>query len=110
MKAFEAAKKQGMEAKEFCKEHGIKSHLSKISAELEAELFGDEKKTETEQAATETVDSAETVIVGAPAKDEVKPEKPVEESCPVDLATLELSIRGRGGKSPYYKWKHLLNG
>jgi hypothetical protein len=125
MKAFEAAKKLGMKPKEFCEEYGVKSHLSKITEELEAELFGGEKKIETEQETTETVDSAETVVLGGEDDNKInadevevqetdnanKPvEKAPEEVCPVDLETLKLSLRGCGGKSPYYKWKYLLNG
>lgn len=124
MKVYEASKLLKRDSKEFIKELNdprITSHLSKLPPEIEAELFGAEKKIEEAAAEpTKTVDSAETVMVNekpkAEPKAEPKPEpKPVveipskEDTCPVDLETLELSIRGIGGKSPYYKWKHLLN-
>jgi len=31
-----------------------------------------------------------------------------EDKCPVDMATLALSLRGAGGKSPYWKYRKLL--
>lgn len=120
MKVYEASKLLKKDNKELIKELNdprITSHLSKLPPEIEAELFGEEKKIEEAAAEpTKTVDSAETVLVNEKPKAEPKPEPaPVveipskEDTCPVDLETLELSIRGIGGKSPYYKWKHLLN-
>lgn len=105
MQAYEAAKKLKMENKEFLEKYGMKSHMSKLSEDLVAELFGEEKKIEAEPEPTETVDSAETVVV------EQAPEVPAEpepEGCPVDAATVELSIRCLGGRSPYYKWRNLV--
>ena len=33
-----------------------------------------------------------------------------KELCPVSLEILDVSLRGAGNKSPYYQWKHLLDG
>ena len=62
MKAYEAAKRLGMKPADFAHEYGLASHLCKIPDDLEAELFGCEKKIK-KQAQTQTVDSAETVRV-----------------------------------------------
>ena len=115
MKAYEAIKKLKVDRKEFLQTHELKSHMSKISDELEAELFGVEKKIQAESEPAETIDSTEAV-----ADVEEAPETPVEAispvkatpstpECPVSLETLATSLRGLGGKSPYYQWKWLLN-
>ena len=133
MKGYEAAKKLGITSGEFCEQYDLGSHMQKIPDELEAELFGSEKKIMEEQACTETVDSAETVLVDVEAsleaevEDEAQEdieedgkediEEVVEESieevkpvlkCPVDLETLKTSLRGCGNKSPYWEWRHLV--
>jgi len=100
MKAYEAAKLLKISNKEFIEKYEVKSHLSKLSDELEAELFGEEKKIET--ARPERAEEPDT-----PEADVVES---VEEECPVDLETLKTSLRGVGGKSPYWKWRHLVNG
>jgi len=112
MKVHEASKAKKMSNKEFLAEYGeefnLKSHMSKLPVELEAELFGEEKKIEEAvEEQTETVDSAEAVVV------EVEPEPVVEieskEECPVSLEELQGGINGLGGKYKHYKWKHLLD-
>ena len=112
MKVHEAAKLKKMSNKDFIKmvdDPRITSHMNKLPEELEAELFGEEKKIKEAVAEpTQTVDSAETVVVET-TPEPIAKTKPIEEPCPVDLVTLELSIRGIGGKSPYYKWKYLLD-
>ena len=103
MKAHEAYKKLGMSKKEFCELYGIKSHLSELDEALVAELFGNEKKTdEARPEDTQTADRAETILV--------EKAESAEDKCPVDLATLKVSLRGAGGKSPYWKWRYLVNG
>lgn len=64
MKAYEAAKKLKMKSKDFCRQYNIDSHLSVLEDALVEELFGEEKKIdEARPEATQTVDSAETVVV-----------------------------------------------
>ena len=73
MQAYEAIKILKMDRKEFLEKYDLKSHLSKIPPELEAELFGEEKKIKTEpkqetgadtvEAPALTADSAETEVV-----------------------------------------------
>ena len=90
MKVYEASKKMKITNKEFCEEYGLKTHMSKLPTSLEAELFGEEKKIQTAEELTETIDSAETVVLGdgvpfkplatveeVSAKREKPPEKPV---------------------------------
>jgi hypothetical protein len=103
MKVHEASKSKKMSNKEFLEEYGeeynLKSHLSKIPAELEEELFGQEKKIETpEPEPTETVDSAETVVVEV--------QEPVIEKapeCPYTKEQVRLGIRGCGNKSSMWR-------
>jgi hypothetical protein len=116
MKAYEAAKLLKLSNKEFLEKYGIKSHMSKVPEDLEQELFGDEKKIEEAgQTGTETVDSAETVVVD-PVDAVEEDEFPVlntdetGEICPYSIEEIELGIRCLGGKAPQYKWRHLLNG
>ena len=123
MKVYEASKSKKMSTKEFLEvygeEYNLKSHLSKIPAELEEELFGQEKKIETPKPEpTETVDSAETVVVeDIDLVEEVLAEiegkevhKPIvkDEKVP-SLEEIELGIRGCGSKSSMWKWRHLLD-
>jgi hypothetical protein len=105
MKAYEAAKLTGMKSKAFCEQYGIKSHTSKIPADLEEQLFGEEKKTETEPQPETPVDSVEAVVV----EDDFPVLKINDEGerCPYSPEEIELSIRCLGGVSPCYKWKHL---
>ena len=100
MQAYEAAKKLEIPNKEFLAKYGLKSHMSKVPDDLVAELFGEEKKIETQQPTTETVDSAETDVV----------EVEVKETCPYTTAQIELGIRCLGGKAPQWKWRHMLDG
>ena len=44
MKGYEAAKKLGMKSGEFCEKYNLNSHMQSLPEELEAELFGSEKK------------------------------------------------------------------
>ena len=118
MKIYEVAKQMGKKSKDLLAEIDdprVKTHMSLVPESLLADLLGSEKKIEeTVEEPTETVDSAEAVGVVV-----AKPEPPMstkalvemmsEPTCPVDLITLATSIRGLGGKSPYYKWKHMLN-
>jgi hypothetical protein len=107
MKAYEAAKLLKMSNKDFLKEYDIKSHMSNIPTELEAELFGVEKKIQTGQAGTETVDRAETTVVTVDTEVVTTAEEVVTEKCPVDIATIRAGINGCGNKSCYWKWRHL---
>ena len=95
MKAYEAAKKLKMENKDFLAEYGIKSHSSNITPELEAELFGEEKKIETEPQGTETATTAETVVIDK------------AEECPYTVRQIRKSCRMLGNKSPCWEWRHL---
>jgi len=96
MKAYEAAKKLGMSSKEFVEEHGLGSHMQSIPVELEAELFGDEKKIVEEQAQTETVNTAEADVVET------------ETGCPYPPKVIRRSILVLGNKSPCWEWRHIL--
>ena len=110
MQAYVAAKLLKMSNKEFLKQYELKSHMSKVPAELEAELFGEEKKIQTGQAGTETVDRAETTVVAVDAITEVVTEEVeavTDEECPYTPAEIELGIRCLGGKAPQWKWRHL---
>jgi len=103
MKAHEAYKKLGMSKKEFCELYGIKSHLSELDEALVAELFGNEKKTdEARPEDTQTVDRSETIVV--------EKADPAEDKCPVDLDVVEVKNRLLGNKSPFWKWRYLVNG
>lgn len=102
MKAYEAAKLLRVSNKEFLTEHNLKSHMSKVPPELEAELFGGEKKIQAGQEEAPTVDRAETVVAT------VDVEKAAIEQCPVDLETVRAGINGCGDKSCYWKWRHLI--
>ena len=108
MQAYEAIKILKADTREFLEEYGLKSHLSKLPAALEAELFGDEKKTyEAGETVTKTVDSAKTVILGdAP---EIIPEV-ITEECPYTIKQIAHGIRILGPKSSCWKWRHLVNG
>ena len=66
MKAYEAAKKLGISSRKFSERYGLDSHLCTVPKEIEAELFGDEKKIMEEQTYTETVDSAKTIHIANP--------------------------------------------
>lgn len=102
MKAYEAAKLLKIPNKEFLQKYEIKSHLSKLPEDLVAELFGEEKKIEAGQAATQTVDSAETdVVVSAPEK--------TEEECPYTVEQVARHIKILGNKSPAWKWRHIVD-
>jgi hypothetical protein len=108
MKLYEVAKQMGKKSKDLLAEIDdprVKTHMSLVPESIVAELLGSEKKIEEAiEEPTETVDSAEAVVVVAKAEP-----APVAPTCPVDLITMATSIRGLGGKSPYYKWKHMLN-
>ena len=99
MKAYEAIKKLKADRKEFLEQYGIKSHMSNIPPELEAELFGEEKKIETEPEPTQTVDSAETDVVTV---------EPSEEECPYTLKQIEMGCKLGGNKSKTWQWRHLI--
>lgn len=116
MKAYEAIKLLKVDRKEFLQTHELKSHMSKISEELEAELFGVEKKIQAEPEPAQSIDSTEAIADVAQEAPEIPVEAitqpkatPSTPECPVSLETLATSLRGLGGKSPYYKWKYLLN-
>jgi hypothetical protein len=104
MKAYEAAKLKKMTNKEFLKEYELKSHMSKISPELEAELFGEEKKIQAEPESAPTVDTAEADVVTPvePTSDEQSTE------CPYTKEQIELGIRCLGNKSPVWEWRHII--
>ena len=99
MQVYEASKMLGIESKEFCSLYGLKNHLSKLPKKLEMELFQEEKKIVEEQAPEKTVN---------PVKAVKKEEAAVQEECPISKKDLELSLRLLGGKSPYFKWRHLI--
>ena len=142
MKVHEASKAKKLSNKEFLEiygeEHNLKSHLSKLPKELEEELFGEEKKIETtEPESTETVDSAETIVVGGQdeGKDDciqdsvdddsegsVKSDDGVERvlpdssehvqelgECPYTNQEIRIGCKGCGNKSPMWKWRHILD-
>jgi len=96
MKAYEAIKLLKADRKEFLEQYGIKSHMSKIPAELEAELFGVEKKIQAEPEPAPTVDTPEAIPVA-------------KEACPYTAEQVELGIRCLGAKAPQWKWRHILN-
>jgi len=116
MKAYEAAKKLDIPTKEFLETYGVKSHLSKLPAELEAELFGDEKKIETVPEPTQTVDTAEAVVVEITGREEGLPETTgtgnniTEQECPYTEQQILRSCRLLGNKSPCWAWRHMVNG
>ena len=104
MQAYEAIKRLKADRKEFLEQYGLKSHMSKIPADLEAELFGEEKKIQTEpeptagtdttEATTITVDSAETLVA----------------ECPYTKEQVRKNIRLLGCKSRAWQWRHILDG
>ena len=111
MKGYEAAKKLGMKSGDFCEKYDLNSHMQSLPEELEAELFGSEKKILEEQTCTETSNTAETVVVASESP--VEAETPAEATatlpeCPVSLETLKTSLRGGGNKSPYWQWRGLV--
>lgn len=116
MKVHEATKKLKVSNKEFIQQyadHGITSHLSKIPHELEAELFGDEKKINAEGQGSQTADSAETVVVGEVVQKTEGVSKTADagtEECPYTTKQIKRSIQIFGSKSPCWKWRHLMDG
>lgn len=110
MKLYELSKKTGISVEQLKEELGYKSHMKKVPDSVVAEYLGEEKKIETEQEGTQTVDSAETVVVET--SDVVEPpviETESKEECPVSLEELRGGINGLGGKYKHYKWRHLLD-
>lgn len=98
MKAYEAAKKLNIPTKDFIETHGLKSHLSKLSEDLENSLFS--KPVE--------ADPIEVDQVEEPAKEPEKVKIVVVEKQPA-LDDIRLGIIGAGNKSKYWKWRHLLD-
>jgi len=96
MQAYEAIKRLKADRKEFLEMYGLKSHMSKIPAELEAELFGEEKKIQTGAEPTEATDRTEAIVLET------------EEVCPYPLKAVRKSIHLLGNKSKAWKWRHLL--
>ena len=70
MQAYQAIKMLKADRKEFLATYGLKSHMSKLPDSLVEELFGEEKKIQTEPEQTQTVDSAETDVVEIGEQDE----------------------------------------
>jgi hypothetical protein len=102
MKVYEAAKLLKITNKAFLEEYGLKSHLSKLPEALEAELFGDEKKTEEAgEPVTETINSAEADVVTETVN------TAETEVCPYTPRQISKSIKLAGNKSPCWKWRHL---
>jgi hypothetical protein len=123
MKAYEAIKRLKVDRKEFLEQYGIKSHMSKIPPELEAELFGEEKKIQTGQAGAEGVDSSEAVVlVPVVEEEDTKAEEVAQnppdivndytdaKECPYTLEEIALGLRCLGSKGKMWEWRHLLNG
>jgi hypothetical protein len=98
--------------------------LSKLPEALEAELFGDEKKTEEAgEPVTETINSAETSVVGEPNEIERSDNGNIrldtktvsgdqasagaEVECPYTPRQISKGIKLAGNKSPCWKWRHL---
>ena len=98
MKGFEYAKLHGMTNAEVKEKFGIASHLSVIPESLLEEaptiVSGAWDENIEEEIIEETVEQPKEV--------------PATDDCPVSLEVLELSIRSMYNKSPYFKWKHLL--
>ena len=117
MKVFELSKQLKVSNKEFLTANPqFKSHMSKVPADLVAELLGVEKKIQAEPEPAQSIDSTEAIADVAQEAPEIPVEAitqpkatPSTPECPVSLETLAMSLRGLGGKSPYYKWKYLLN-
>ena len=104
MVVYQLAKKLGVTTKEMIKmlDGAVDHHCDKVPAELEAKfLASPEPEPEIEQEAV--VKAPEP-----PVKEETTPEP--TDVCPIDLETLALSLRGCGAKSPYWKYRSLLNG
>ena len=104
MKVYELSKKVGMSNKELLQETGLKSHLSVVPEDILAKYITEEP----EDADTEITEDVVAEVVA-----EIKEPKIIEEwepigKCPVSLETLELSLRGGGDKSPYWKYRGLL--
>lgn len=143
MKVHQLSKKLKISNKELLAQMDdprVTSHLSKVPEDILAQFDVEEKKIETGEKSTETIDSAQTIVVGDKDEDEneshensldateestivpdvvvVETDKDVGNSsgireqgtCPVDKETLKVSLRGLGSKSPYFKWKHILDG
>ena len=100
--------------KEFLATYGLKSHMSKLPDSLVEELFGEEKKIQTEPEQTQTVDSAETDVVEVATIGELVQDSGVKssdvETCPYTERTIRKSMKMLGNKSPCWKWRHTLNG
>ena len=115
MKIYELAKIRKISSKELIVELNdprIKNHLSVVPADI-LELEGEEKKIETTEGQTQTVDSAETVVVGNPPETPAEPlvsTEPVIEPCPYTPAEIELGCRCLGSKGKHWQWRHMLNG
>ena len=139
MKVHEASKILKKTNKELLAEINdprIKSHLSKIPADILAELGLEKKTTEAPAEPTQTVDSAETVIIGESNEselDSIQDDVEVDckatdvpdgvsgdvlqdsvghvqepEGCPYSPEQIELGIRCLGNKSAQWKWRHII--
>lgn len=97
------------ETKDKAKAIGIEKYWLKSEEKLQIEIAELEAVSDTEAERPITEDSAETEVVDVKVIEPEVKEVKKEDGCPVDLATLELSIRGAGNKSPYWQWKDLLN-
>ena len=121
MQAYQAIKMLKIDRKEFLATHGLKSHMSKLPDSLVEELFGEEKKIQAKPEQAAAVDTAEADVVGADVVDAdvlgtdvlvqdhgVKSSE--VETCPYTERQIRRSVRLLGGKSPAWKWRHILDG
>ena len=105
MQVYKLAKVLGMTSKELIAElDGIDHHADNVPNEIADKMIEDLKETPLPEI-IEQPKETETVSITPEVQN--KPKEPV---CPVDLATIELSIRCAGNKSPYWKYKNLLEG
>jgi len=102
MKVYELAKILGVKSRELInKIDEVDHHADKVPDEVLCKYLPDEPAEEVVLAPI-----VEPVVETQTVSTSIK----VKETCPVDMATLELSIRCVGNKSPYWKYKALLEG
>ena len=97
MQVYKLAKLLGIKSKELIAElDGIDHHADNVPDEIADKMLADMNETPI-PAIIEPAEATQTVSAA--------PEAP---TCPVDMSTVELSIRCAGNKSPYWKYKNLL--
>ena len=113
VKVYELAKKLGVKSKVLVAEiDEVDHHLDTVPDHIVEKYLGIQEAPETpveavveQEPSVDMENKEEAVVEAIPAIVEPSMKK---DECPVDMATLKLSLRGAGAKSPYWKYRHLV--